>query len=95
MNTSNKKNSTLSSTEKFGQAYELASEAASELVDTAKMKAKNKVEDGKDYANQASDFATTQASDATKKAENLIKERPLLSIGCAFAAGWLVSKIMK
>jgi ElaB/YqjD/DUF883 family membrane-anchored ribosome-binding protein len=30
-----------------------------------------------------------------EQAENMIKERPLLSVGCAFVAGWAISKLIK
>jgi ElaB/YqjD/DUF883 family membrane-anchored ribosome-binding protein len=32
---------------------------------------------------------------ASHRAESTIAEKPLLYVGCAFAAGWLVSRLMK
>lgn len=70
--------------EKLSEAYKLAGEAASDIVGGIKSQAKTKISDNKD-----------KAMDATKVAEAFIQEKPLLSLGCAFAAGWLVSKILK
>lgn len=83
MATANQANSTNSS-DKLKQAYSLASEAASDLMDGVKEKAQIQYE-----ANKG------QAAEVAKKAGNFIQERPLTSVGCAFAAGWLVSKILK
>ncbi|NMT18243.1 hypothetical protein HKA89_28075, partial [Vibrio parahaemolyticus] len=49
----------------------------------------------KDQAKEKLDVGAQQVQQATKSAENVIKERPLLSIGCAFLAGWAVSKLIK
>ncbi|TOO08133.1 hypothetical protein CGH33_06210 [Vibrio parahaemolyticus] len=70
--------------EQFEEAYHLAEQATSEAVGAMKEHAKEKLEVGAENIQQA-----------TKSAENVIKERPLLSIGCAFLAGWAVSKLIK
>lgn len=70
--------------DKLKEAYTLASEAASDMMEGVKEKAQGKYEANK-----------VQAEEVAKKAEGFIKERPLTSIGCAFAAGWLVSKVLK
>lgn len=70
--------------DKFKQAYTLAGEAASDMVDSVKDRAQNQY-----------DVNKQRASDVADKAENVIKERPLLSVGCAFLAGWAVSKLLK
>lgn len=69
---------------KTEEAYHLAEEAVLEGVDTLKKQAKSSLEDGSE-----------QIKSVSLKAENVIKERPLLSIGCAFLAGWAISKLLK
>ncbi|MBD5769449.1 PH domain-containing protein [Marinomonas colpomeniae] len=61
-----------------------AEEATMEAVE----KIKTQVKDGIEVSSE-------NIKTATAKAENVIKERPLLSIGCAFLAGWAVSKLIK
>ncbi|WP_435235838.1 hypothetical protein ACR30L_19195 [Psychromonas sp. PT13] len=75
---------TQSSQEKMEDAYQLAGEAASETVDSLKMQAKEKLGEG-----------TDKVKKVTSQTESIIKERPLLSVGCAFIAGWAVSKLLK
>jgi len=70
--------------EKMEEAYHLAGEATSDTVDALKNKAKDSVGEGSD-----------KVKVVTGQAESLIKERPLLSVGCAFLAGWAVSKLIK
>tara|TARA_R110001583_G_scaffold4077_4_gene24353 strand:+ start:425 stop:673 length:249 start_codon:yes stop_codon:yes gene_type:complete len=70
--------------EKFGDAYHLAEEATSEAMNSLKDQAKESL-------NESSEKIKSVAS----QAENMIKERPLLSIGCAFLAGWAISKLIK
>ncbi len=84
MATSTAKKEALEGKEKFSEAYHLAGEAAADLVSGIKDHAKVTLEENKD-----------RAIDMSEKAESLIKERPLLSVGCAFLAGWAVSKILK
>lgn len=69
---------------KAQDAYHLAEEAASEAVNSLKNKAQESLNDGSEKVKLV-----------TSQAENMIKERPLLSIGCAFLAGWAVSKLIK
>ncbi|QLE28787.1 hypothetical protein FDP11_25780 [Vibrio parahaemolyticus] len=80
----NTKESAVKPHEQFEEAYHLAEQATSEAVGAMKEHAKEKLEVGAENIQQA-----------TKSAENVIKERPLLSIGCAFLAGWAVSKLIK
>ncbi|HAS6756740.1 hypothetical protein CGH31_12460 [Vibrio parahaemolyticus] len=80
----NTKESAVKPQEQFEEAYHLAEQATSEAVGAMKEHAKEKLEVGAENIHQA-----------TKSAENVIKERPLLSIGCAFLAGWAVSKLIK
>ncbi|HBC3495640.1 TPA: hypothetical protein KDY87_002987 [Vibrio parahaemolyticus] len=80
----NTKESAVKPQEQFGEAYHLAEQATSEAVGAIKEHAKEKLEVGAENIQQA-----------TKSVENVIKERPLLSIGCAFLAGWAVSKLIK
>ena len=82
--TTSKSNDTISSQDKFKQAYQLAGEAASDIAGNIKQQTKSQIDTNKDKASELGD-----------KAENLIKARPLLSIGCAFAAGWAISRLMK
>ncbi|MDO3383499.1 hypothetical protein [Gilvimarinus algae] len=35
-----------------------------------------------------------QAREYSAKAENVLRERPLVTVGVAFAAGWLVSRLI-
>lgn len=76
--------STIEGQDKLAQAYHLAGEAASDMIGSVKQQAKTQLDVNKERAN-----------DVAGKAEALIKDRPLLSIGCAFAAGWVVSKLLK
>jgi ElaB/YqjD/DUF883 family membrane-anchored ribosome-binding protein len=70
--------------EQLEEAYHLAGQATSDAVGAVKEQAKEKLEAGGESIQQA-----------TQSAENMIKKRPLLSIGCAFLAGWAVSKLIK
>lgn len=36
-----------------------------------------------------------QAQEASEKAEGLVREKPLVAVGLAFAAGWLVSRYLQ
>ena len=69
---------------KAQDAYHLAEEAASEAVSSLKNKANESLNDG-----------TEKVKAVKTQAELLVMERPLLSIGCAFLAGWAVSKLIK
>lgn len=84
MPTAKTKTQTQEAQTKAEEAFHSAEEAVLESVDTLKKQAKDSLEDGSEKIKSAS-----------LKAENVIKERPLLSIGCAFLAGWAVSKILK
>lgn len=70
--------------QKIEDAYHLAEEATSEAVSSLKSQAKESLSEG-----------TEKVKSATHQAENIIKEHPLLSVGCAFLAGWAISKIIK
>ncbi|MDW6092539.1 hypothetical protein [Vibrio rhizosphaerae] len=59
-------------------------EQIEETADAIKQQAKEKLEAGAESIQQA-----------TKSAENVVKDHPLLSLGCAFLAGWAVSKLIK
>ncbi len=75
---------TQESQQKIEEAYHLAEEATSEAVNSLKNKAQESLSEGSE-----------KVKSVTSQAENIIKERPLLSIGCAFLAGWAVSKLIK
>jgi len=70
--------------EKFEDAYQLAEEATSDAVNSLKGQAKESLNEGSE-----------KIKSVTSQAENMIKERPLLSVGCAFLAGWAISKLIK
>lgn len=70
--------------EKLKQAYHLAGEAAQDAASNLKERAKSSVESNKQ-----------RAEDVVHKAENSIKKHPLMSVGCAFLAGWAISKLLK
>ena len=84
MATSKAKTKTQSSQEKIEDAYHLAEEAASDTVDSLKIQAKEKLGE-----------SSEKIKEVTNQTESMIKERPLLSVGCAFLAGWAVSKLIK
>lgn len=70
--------------DKLTQAYQLAGEAASETVEQLKKRATTTLKTSK-----------TQAVNFEKRAEDTIKAHPVLSVSCAFAAGWLIAKLLK
>lgn len=72
------------SQEKVKDAYHLAEEATSEAVSSLK-----------DHAKESLNEGSAKVKSATHQAGNMIKEHPLLSVGCAFLAGWAISKITK
>jgi len=74
----------ISSHEKLKKAYHLAGEAAHDTADQVKSRAKSSAKAGR-----------KRAEDAVEKAEDSIKKHPLISVGCAFLAGWAISKLMK
>ncbi|WP_250459474.1 hypothetical protein [Microbulbifer litoralis] len=73
-----------SSQEKLRQAYHLAGEAAQDAAGNLRARAKSSVESNKH-----------RAEDVVKKTESSIKKHPLMSVGCAFLAGWAISKLLK
>ncbi len=75
------KNSTQAKSE---EAYEKAEEAAIEAVDNIK-----------EHVQQSVAAGSETLKSATTTAENTVKKRPLLSVGCAFLAGWAVAKLIK
>ncbi|HBV77764.1 MULTISPECIES: hypothetical protein [Vibrio] len=66
------------------EAYQKAEKATVEAVDQLKDQAEEKLAAGSE-----------SVKNVTSQAESIIKQRPLLSIGCAFLAGWAVSKLIK
>ncbi|AMX01720.1 hypothetical protein [Microbulbifer thermotolerans] len=70
--------------EKLAQAYQLAGEAASETAEHLKKRAATTLKTGKQ-----------QANNLEKRAEDTIKAHPVLSVGCAFAVGWVIAKLLK
>ncbi len=64
--------------------YEAAEEVASEAIKNVKNTVQDTLETG-----------SKTVKNKTEQAENMIKERPLLSVGCAFIAGWAISKLIK
>lgn len=75
---------TVTGQEKFKEAYNLAGEAAADMMDSVKEQAKVKMETNK-----------AKADELGARAEKMIIEKPLLSIGAAFVAGWAFSKLIK
>jgi ElaB/YqjD/DUF883 family membrane-anchored ribosome-binding protein len=69
--------------EKLKEAYRLAESATCDMVEALKSKATEVLADSK-----------VQAGDVAAKAEGYVKERPLWTIGAAFAAGFLISKLV-
>ena len=74
----------ISGNQKMTKAYHLAGEAATEAMDNFKKEAKTRFKAKK-----------KEADVMASKAKSLVAERPILTIGCAFGAGWLASKIFK
>lgn len=72
------------SKEKLKEACSLAGEAATEAIGGVKEEAGVKYNEGK-----------YKADELTTTAIEFVKEKPLASIGIAFAAGWLFSKFTK
>ncbi|MDN2664891.1 hypothetical protein [Psychromonas sp. 14N.309.X.WAT.B.A12] len=84
MATTTTKAKTQETQNKVEDAYHSAEEAATEAVHSLKNKAQESLAEGSEK------IKTT-----TAQVENVIKERPLLSVGCAFLAGWAISKLIK
>ncbi|EKO3429607.1 hypothetical protein K6U20_01415 [Vibrio fluvialis] len=66
------------------EIYEMAEGVASEAIENVKNTVQDTLEAGSETV-----------KNKTEQAENMIKERPLLSVGCAFIAGWAISKLIK
>ncbi|MBB5212864.1 DUF883 family protein [Microbulbifer hydrolyticus] len=86
---------THSTREKLHQAYNLAGEAAHDTAEQVKTRARETAGQVKDRAHQSMEHGKQRAHDVAERAENSIKAHPLVSVGCAFAAGWLIAKILK
>lgn len=69
---------------KLQEAYHLAGEAAHDTAEELKARARSSVQSNR-----------KRASDVAARAESSIREHPALSVGFAFAAGWLIAKLMK
>ena len=70
-------------TQKLKEACGLVGEAATDFINSSKEQAEIKLGNNKQ-----------QLEDMSEKAESFVKEKPVLSIGCAFVAGWIFSKIL-
>ncbi|MDO3388512.1 hypothetical protein QWI17_21880 [Gilvimarinus sp. SDUM040013] len=51
-------------------------------------------EAGKATAREALDEGRAKATDYGQKAESVVREKPVVAVGVAFAAGWLVSRML-
>lgn len=49
----------------------------------------------KDQVEESFNEGSEKIKHKANQAENIIKEHPLLSVGCAFLAGWAISKLIK
>lgn len=81
--------------EKLHQAYNLAGEAAHDTAEHVKMRAREKADQMKTRTRESVEKGKQRAHDVAERAESSIKAHPLVSVGCAFAAGWLIAKILK
>lgn len=81
--------------EKLHQAYNLAGEAAHDTAAHVKTRARETAESVKAHTRESMEKGKERAHDVAERAENSIKAHPLISVGCAFAAGWLIAKILK
>ncbi|WP_066962415.1 YqjD family protein [Microbulbifer sp. Q7] len=97
---------THSTRDKLHQAYNLAGEAAHDTAEQVKTRARETADQVKTRARETADQVKTRtqagveqgkqrAHDVAERAESSIKAHPLVSVGCAFAAGWLIAKILK
>ncbi len=69
--------------EKIKEAYRLAESATCDMVEALKSKATEVIAESK-----------VHAGDVATKAEGYVKDKPLWTIGAAFAAGFLISKLV-
>lgn len=81
--------------EKLHQAYNLAGEAAHDTAAHVKTRARETADQVKTRTRESMEKGKQRAHDVAERAENSIKAHPLVSVGCAFAAGWLIAKILK
>lgn len=81
--------------EKFSQAYHLAGEAAHDTAEHVKTRARETADTVKARTRDSMEKGKQRAQDVEERVENSIKAHPLVSVGCAFAAGWLIAKLMK
>ncbi|WP_105101840.1 DUF883 family protein [Microbulbifer pacificus] len=81
--------------EKLRQAYNLAGEAAHDTAEHMKTRARETADHMKARTRDSVEKGRQRAHDVAERAENSIKAHPLVSVGCAFAAGWLIAKILK
>ena len=86
---------THSTRDKLHQAYNLAGEAAHDTAENVKARAHDTAENVKARTRASVEQGKQRAQDVAERAENSIKAHPLVSVGCAFAAGWLIAKILK
>ena len=86
---------THSTRDKLHKAYNLAGEAAHDTAEQVKARAHDTAETVKARTRASVEQGKQRAQDVTERAENSIKAHPLVSVGCAFAAGWLIAKILK
>ena len=84
-----------STRDKLHQAYNLAGEAAHDTAAQVKTRARETADTVKARTRQGVESGKQRAHDVAERAETSIKAHPLVSVGCAFAAGWLIAKILK
>ena len=81
--------------EKLSQAYHLAGEAAHDTAEHVKARARETADTVKTRTRDSMEKGKQRAQDVEQRVESQIKAHPLISVGCAFAAGWLIAKILK
>ena len=81
--------------EKLHQAYNLAGEAAHDTAAHVKTRARETADQVKTRTRESVEKSKQRAQDVAERAEKSIKAHPLVSVGCAFAVGWLIAKIFK
>jgi len=73
-----------SSRRKLNQAYHLAGEAATETAQHLTARARSSILNNR-----------KRVTDLAGRTQTSIKRHPVLSVGCAFAAGWVIARLFK
>ena len=81
--------------QKIKDAGTLIGSGARDIKDAVKVSAEEMAAHAKSTVEEKYDIGKEKAADLATKVEEGTRKNPLLAVGGAFAAGWILSKLLK